>query len=217
MGKGFLADPLGTLFDPKMLKESLATVGGGALGGGVFMGVVGLVKLDMPMKDSEGKEIKDDAGKVLKQKGYFFNSRLKRGMLAATLGLLGGRALWNQQREVSKGLMGAMGGALGSEFVGYLLQQRREANVKKYTEEGKEYFPSGAAYSLGDEGSDAEAALESILRGAGALPEEQELSGHFNGAAETISYENRTGGREVLGSAIEVEDEVSIGAWVGST
>ena len=215
MSKGFLSDPLGTLFDPKMLKESLATVGGGALGGGVFMGVVGLVKLDMPMKDSEGKEIKDDVGKVLKQKGYFFNSRLKRGMLAATLGLLGGRALWNQQREVSKGLMGAMGGALGSEFVGYLLQTRREAAIKEGLKTGKSYFPDGPAVTLG-EGRDAEAALESILAGAGALPEETELS-RFGAAAETISYENRMGGREVLGSAIEVEDEVSIGAWVGST
>ena len=94
MAKGW-SDPLAALFDPEMLRGSLAAFGGGAAGGVAY----GLTLKYAPA--------------VVTDKAW------KRLGLAGLLGLVGGALGYRfGQKDVAKGFMGALGSEAATEALG---------------------------------------------------------------------------------------------------
>lgn len=164
------------LIDPEMLRESVAVAGGGAASAVAWSLLV--TKVELTDKDGVKKP--------------FFNSALKRGGLALVMGLVGGRAMWNQQRDAAKGLVGAMGGVIGVEIVTALLA------ITGTVTDGL-----ADAYDV-----EAEAALSSLSQ---TLPEEQAL------LEQVDVQEMKRNGLRGFGQAQVLEPQFSsdLSTWIG--
>lgn len=209
MSKGFLSDPLGKLFDPRMLREAAAGMAGGGATGAVYTGLIGLVKINRTQKDANGNPIKDESGKVVKAKEFFFDKPWKRVLLAAGLGLGGGALLWQKEREASKGVMYSASGMIGAEIADWIVR-------KVQSSKAGDSAGDGATAGFGED-REAEAALSNLLgtRGLRALPEEQEIAGLAS--STSVETERMVNGRQLAGAeAIEVEDGPGLGSWIGA-
>jgi hypothetical protein len=88
---------------------------------------------------------------------WFFDTRLKRGLLYTLVGIVGGAVAWTQSKDAAKGLVGSMAGQGGEELARYLLDTMAKREVP---------------FVAGDVG----------YAGVGQLPEDEELLG-LNGTA----------------------------------
>lgn len=168
------------LVDPEMMKAAMGAGAGGAVGSVVFMLAVQNVK---------------------KSGVPFFNTPLKQGLLAAGLGLVGGRALWGKAgqmtrtRDMAKGLMGAMGGILASGIVTAVM--------------AKIGTPVAGFSGFGQDEAETEAALASFGQ---SLPEEQAL---LNGMGQVDVEEQRGGVSGFEQVDVEEQRGGGVGSWIG--
>lgn len=161
----------GPFLDPEMLKSSAKVAVGGALAATAY----GLItaKVTTEGKNAEGVTVQLP----------WFDAIWKKVALGAGLGFLSGRLLWDRERDIAKGIVGAMGGVIAIEAI---------RNITLSSTDNKHLLSGGAFGALGataedvdllsglgqggDENSnedadvEAEAAIES-------LPEEQALLG----------------------------------------
>lgn len=82
---------LAGILDPSMFKEALAVMGGGGAAAFVYSQAVHRIA--------------------------WLDSPIKRAVAAAAVGFIGGGLLWNYNRDLAKGAMGAMGGVATSELI----------------------------------------------------------------------------------------------------
>lgn len=106
------------LIDPEMLKESVVNAGGGALGGVVYQQ---LASIKVKRKDEKTQVEKEED---------WLNKPWKRVLMGIGLGLVGGRALWNQQRDLAKGHLGAMGAVVATELVSWATAKKENGTTK---------------------------------------------------------------------------------------
>lgn len=164
------------LIDPEMLKESVVNAGGGALGGVVYQQ---LALIEVERTDEKTK---------VKTKGPWLDKPWKKIGVAALLGLGGGRALWNQQRDLAKGHLGAMGAVVATEFVTWVTTKKDD---KK------------------NSGTKENDGLFGYQRQLGGAQHHQLMGGRFR----EVDVED-----EPTFAEVEVEDEVALGdiaSWIG--
>lgn len=82
---------LAGMLDPDMFKESLAVMGGGGAAAFIYSQAVHRIA--------------------------WLDSPIKRALAAAAVGFVGGGLMWNHNRDLAKGAMGAMGGVAVSELI----------------------------------------------------------------------------------------------------
>ena len=142
------------LVDPEMLRASMSSGAGGAVGAVVWSLAV--------------TKIKDKADQPL------INTALRRGGLALALGLVGGRALWGapgaRTRDMAKGLMGAMGGIIGVEVVTALTTKKTALSGINFSGFGQDEEETEAALASFGQSLPEEQAL---LNGMGQVDVEQ--------------------------------------------
>lgn len=165
------------LVDPEMLKESVVNAGGGAIGGVIYQQLVGI---EVERTDEKTK---------VKTKGAWLDKPWKKMLAAGLLGLGGGRALWNQQRDLAKGHLGAMGAVLSTELVAWATSEAKKKNGET-------------------PGADADGLYGFQNQLAGA--QHNQLMG---GGMREVDVEE-----EPTFAEVEVEDEVELGdiaSWIG--
>ncbi len=187
-GWGFLEGPF---FDPVMLKEAGKIAAGGALAA-VGYGLI--------------------TAKVKKDDEPIFNEPWKRMALLVGLGVGGGRVLWDKQRDIARGMIGAVGGLLGVEAIKMFTTDKTS---------GKHLLSGGALGMLGQNSESAEDV--DLLSGLGndedvesevsvdALPEEAQLLGL---GQASVTEQSRLFGLDQT-SVSERDPSLSdVGSWI---
>ena len=175
-GWGFLDGPI---LDPELIREAPFVAGGGALAT-VAYGLL-TAKANVTQKDDKGVVIKTDDGK--EYKATWFDKPWKNLLGAVVIGVGGSRLAWDHQKDVARGILGAMGGQIAIELVRQFTGKSKDGEPVMFKGRQENLFSGGALgedYYLSegeDEDDDYASAMAEL---ASAEPEDRNLLSDVN-------------------------------------
>ncbi len=123
-GLAMYDDGMGMYITPEMLKQHLTAAAAGA--GGILVASKVVNNLgDMIIKMPEGA----DAANAEKIAAAVKTRKYTKGALSVVLGVLGGRVLYDRNRDAAMGLVGAVAGGALAELVSYAVGAPKEDNT----------------------------------------------------------------------------------------